>query len=156
MRFPTYFKRGKNTPAAGPAIGSDTAPTFGSGHVTSTTPGSNRDNIMASRIAGVGNPIARLAVGYWYEGGGVAVTLPVTAWVWDANSAQWYQAASGTLTNGQITYLKIPVLADPPPTQANIGAPGAGGVEVLIVVADNTSPDGTLHFVAGPDTAEGQ
>lgn len=148
MRFPVYFKRQKGA-GANPAIGTDTAPTVTDGHGSSS-----KDNVLAARVSGREISIARLAVGFWYEGAGAATVLPVTVWVWDTNSEKWYKASSGSLTNGEITYLKLPVLADPPQTSANMGTPNAGGFEAMIVVADNAIGDGVLHFVAGPDTSQ--
>lgn len=150
MFFPVYFKRKKGAgPADIPDLGSDTDPT-----VSTKAKTANADNVASVKVGGVGNAIHRIAIGYWYEGGGAAVTLPVKIWAYDRNSEKWYQAASGTLTNGQLTYLRNPYLADPPQTSSNMSRPTAGGGEILIVIADNTSPDGTCHFVAGPDTGQ--
>lgn len=143
MRFPTYFKRGLNASPL-PNVGSDTAPTFSSGALK------NVDNVLSHKLS---RPMKRIAVGYWYEGIGVAVTLPVTIFVFDEKSQKWYQASTGTLTNGQLTYLRVSSLADPPQTQANLAVP-QHGVDVLVIVANNSGPDGTYHFVAGPDSSE--
>lgn len=144
MRLPTYFKRRKGaSPASLAAIGSDSAPTF------ATDGKIQGDNVLSHKFT---RPFDRIAIGYWYEGGGSAVTLPVTIYVFDESSSRWYEAATGTLTNGKLTFLRCPCPCDPPPTQANMSKP-SHGVDVLIVVADNTSPDGILHFAAGPDAA---
>lgn len=148
MRFPVYFKRQKGA-GPNPAIGSDAVPV-----VTTEHGNTSKDNVLQLRISGLAVAVARIAVGFWYEGAGAAAVLPVTVWVWDSNSSKWYKASSGSLTNGEITYLKLPVLADPPQTSANMGNPNAGGVEAMIVIADNAIGDGVLHVVAGPDTAQ--
>lgn len=142
MQFPTYFTRGKNF-AGIPTLGSDPAPTVSTGE---------RKNIDVVCSYKPARDVHRFVVGYWYEGGGAAVTLPVGIWVFDAASKKWFQSGSGTLTNGQLTAIRIPRLTDPPQTAANIGLPTMA-VDAMIVIADNTAPDGRYHFVAGPDTA---
>ncbi len=145
MRFPVYFKRRKGaTPADLAAIGSDTAPTVSTGSMK------NLDNILSHKLS---HPVHRVAVGYWYEGVGAIVTLPVELWVFDETSGKWYQASTGTLTNGKVTYLRMAALATPPQTSANISMP-AHGFDAMLIVSDNSSGDGTLHFVAGPDAAQ--
>lgn len=149
MRFPVYFKRRKGS-GSDPLLGSDTKPTVASKKLDYTSPAGPGDNILSHKLQ---RPMNRVAVGWWYEGGGAApANLPVTIYVWDETSEKWYEAATGTLEDGTITYLKCVALADPPQTTANLGQP-QHGVDVLIVVEDNTGADGTYHFVAGPDTA---
>ncbi len=147
MRFPVYFKRRKGAaPADLAAIGSDSAPTF------ATPVRKNADNILSHKLS---RPVNRIALGYWYDpanGTDTPVVLPVTIYVGDENSDKWYEAATGSLTSGKLTYLKVAALADPPQVQANMGQP-SHGFDVMIVVADNSSSDGTHHFVAGPDSA---
>lgn len=145
MRLPVYFKRRKGaSPADMATIGSDSAPTITTGSIK------NQDNILSHRLA---RPMKRVVLGYRYEGVGVAVTLPVTLYAFDEGSGMWFQASSGTLTNGQLTYLRVPVPCDLPQVAANMSVP-AHGVDVMIIVADNASPDGTIHVVAGPCMAE--
>lgn len=151
MRFPVYFKRIKGAGTL-PLLGSDTKPTVSTPKTAyyASMPGKTGDNILSHKLQ---RPMNRVAVGWWYEGGGAApATLPVTIYVYDENSEKWYEAATSTLVNGKITYLKCTALADPPQTAANMGTP-QHGVDVLIVVEDNSGADGTYHFVAGPDTA---
>lgn len=144
MRFPVYFKRRKGGSGSVPLLGSDTKPTVASKKSSYT------DNILSHKLQ---RPMNRVAIGWWYEGGGTApASLPVTIYVYDETSEKWYQAASGTLADGMISYLKCVSLADPPQIAANLGQP-QHGVDVLIVVEDNSGADGTYHFVAGPDTA---
>lgn len=148
MRFPLYFKRSKNGDE--PALGSDSKPTFASTKLDYTDSPAPGDNILAHKLS---RPMNRVAIGWWYEGGGSApASLPVTIWAWDETSGHWYQAASGTLTNGEITYLRCASLCDPPQVMKNLDTP-QHGIEVLVVVEDNTGADGTYHFVAGPDSA---
>lgn len=142
MRFQTYFKRQKGSASSDPLLGSDAAPIVSDPKRAPVTNGFEHRAIDCERIA----------VGYWYEGGGGAVTLPVTLWVFDEESGKYYQASTGTLTNGQITYLRCPILAPPPQTQANLTKPNQG-VSILIQIADNTGPTGIYHFGAGPDLA---
>jgi hypothetical protein len=146
MRFPLYFKRGKGAAdeALYGALGGDTTPTVSTKQIAGKT------NCLSHRIV---KPIHRIAVAHWYEGAGAIVTLPVVLWVYDMASEKWFQASSGTLTNGQITYLKCPVLDVPSQVQANMGTP-AQSIDAMIVVADNTAGDGVYHFVAGPDQAQ--
>lgn len=145
MRFPVYFKRRKGaTPADLAVIGSDTAPDITIGSLK------NKDNVLSHKQP---HPVHRIAVGYWYEGAGSIVTLPVELWVFDETSGKWYQASTGTLTNGKLTYLRLSVLANPPQTSANMDTP-SNGFDAMLIVSDNASGDGTLHFVAGPDTAQ--
>lgn len=143
MRFPVYFKRRVGA-GTDPVLGTDATP------VVSTPPMQGKDNILSHRLQ---RPLKRIAIGYWYEGVGVAVTLPVAIWTLDENSGKWFKAAAGTLTNGEMTYLRNPSLADPPQVQANLAVPGHGAT-VMIVIADNTGPTGTYHFVVGPDSSE--
>ncbi len=144
MRFPVYFKRRIGGSGSIPTVGSDTAPTF------ATTALKNLDNILSHRLQ---RPMKRVSIGYWYEGVGSIVTLPVSIYLFDESSAKWYLASTGTLTNGQMTYLRCASLADPPQVQANLGQPGHG-IDVMIVVSNNSGGDGTYHFIAGPDTSE--
>lgn len=141
MQFPVYFKRRVGA-GNDPVLGSDSAPIV-------TTPKKSGDNVMSHKLS---RPMKRIAVGYWTDAA-APVTLPVSIWVWDAASEKWYRADAGTLTNGQVTYLKCPSLCDPPQTQANLKNP-QHGVDVLIIVSDNTATTGTYHFVAGPDAAD--
>lgn len=147
MRFPVYFKRSvtlTNNPVLG--TGTDPVPTI------ATASEKNKDNILSHRL---NKPIQRVAVGYWFEpsAAGSPVTLPVEIWVFDETSGFWFKASSGTLTSGALTFLRIPSLADPPQTAANLSQPGHG-FDAMIVVADNSGAAGTYHFVAGPDTAQ--
>jgi hypothetical protein len=149
MRFPVYFKRIKGAGTL-PLLGSDTKPTVASKKLDYTPPTKPGDNILSHKLQ---RPMNRVAIGWWYEGGGAApASLPVTIYVWDETSEKWYTASTGTLTNGVITYLKCVSLADPPQIAANLGQP-QHGVDVLVIVEDNAGADGTYHFVVGPDTA---
>lgn len=148
MRFQTYFTRRKGA-GSGTLLGADTAPVFGTG-----APQANKDNVCATKVAGVGNAIQRMAVGVRYEGAGAPIALTAVLWAFDHASKQWYQASTGTLTDGQLTYMRIPTLADAPQTAANMGNPSAGGGEFMLVVADGATGDGVYHFVMGPDTAQ--
>jgi hypothetical protein len=158
MYFPVYFKRKTGaTPASVPDLGTGTDPL----PVFSTNFGNDGkwpDALLSSKTNGIGNPIKRVAVGYQFDDGadGTSVDLAVTLWAFDHNSGHWYQADSGTLKQGQLTYLKAPYLADPPPTHQNQLKPTPGGQELLIVVADPgmSAVDGTYHFVAGPDLSD--
>lgn len=149
MRFPVHFQRrkGAGTP---PLLGSDTKPTVASTKFDYTNAPAPNDNILSHKLQ---RPMNRVAIGWWYEGGGSApASLPVTIYVYDDTSGKWYEASTGTLADGKITYLKCVALADPPQIAANLGQP-QHGVDVLVIVEDNTGADGTYHFVVGPDTA---
>lgn len=152
MRFPVYFKRRKGAGTL-PLLGSDSKPTVASKKLDYYPPAKpSSDNILSHKLQ---RPMNRVAVGWWYEGGGAApASLPVTIYVYDEASEKWYQASTGTLTNGIVTYLKCVALCDPPQVQANLGQP-QHGVDVLVIVEDNTGADGTYHFVVGPDMAFG-
>ncbi len=145
MQFPVYFRRRKGS-GTDPLLGSDAAPTF-----ASPTGKGPRDCVLSHKFA---RPTHRVAVGCWYEGVGTPVDLAVSVWIWDdaIPGGRWFQSDAGTLRNGEITFLQIPVLDDPPPTAARMGHP-QNGFEVLILVSDNSAPNGTYHFVAGPDAA---
>lgn len=150
MRFPVYFKRRKGA-GTDPLLGSDTKPTVTSTRLAYAAPNTS-DNVLSHKLQ---RPMNRVVIGWWYEGGGAApANLPVTIYVWDDTSSKWYQAATGTVTNGVLTYLKCAALCDPPQTAANLGQP-QHGVDVLVIVEDNTGADGTYHFVVGPDMAFG-
>ena len=155
MRFPLYFQRRKGGSGNVPVLGTaDTKPTFTSSKLDytkgGTSPSAPGDNILAHKLQ---RPMERVAIGWWYEGVGAApASLPVTIYAWDDTSGHWYEAATGTLANGKLTYLRCVSLADPPQVQANLGQP-QHGVEVLVIVEDNAGADGTYHFVAGPDSA---
>lgn len=150
MRFPVYFKRRKGGSGPVPLLGSDTKPTVASTKLDYTSGSAPKDNVLSHKLA---RPMNRVAIGWWYEGGGSAPTnLPVTIYVYDETSEKWYAAAEGTLEDGAISYLRCVSLADPPQVQANLGQP-QHGVDVLVVVEDNSGADGTYHFVVGPDTA---
>lgn len=151
MRFQTYFTRRKGA-GAGTLLGADTAPAFAP--PGGAAPQADKDNVCAFKVAGVGNAINRLAVGMRYEGAGAPIALNATVWAYDRLSQQWYKAATGTLTDGEISYFRIPSLADAPQTAANLSNPSAGGGEIMLVVADGATGDGVYHFVMGPDTAE--
>lgn len=155
MRFPVYFKRDCGGANHGnPAIGSDSPPTFTSDRENIAAGQAIRqDTILAHKLQ-FDRPTNRIAIGYWFDASN-PVTLPCDVWVWDSKSGHWYKAGSGTLTSGQLTYVRIPYLADPPQTQAlnpNLDAPNQG-LLAMLVVSDNTAPAGTAHIVAGPDSA---
>lgn len=152
MRFPLYFKRAKGAGITDPLLGSDTTPTVASDRVTFSNGGTGNkgSNVFSHKLQ---RPLERVAIGWWYEGGGAApANLPVAIWVWDDTSSHWFKAASGTLTNGVLTYLQCPSLCDPPAIAANMSFP-QHGVDVMVVVGDNAGADGVYHFVAGPDSA---
>lgn len=154
MRFQTYFKRGVGGTSADPAFSVDGDPSFGD-----PPPDDGHDSALyvATQRSGIGNPVRRIAVGYRFDGGGAGTgkDAPVKLWAFDRRSMQWYLAASGTLKDGELTYLKCPALSDPPQTSGNMNVPTAGGGEFLIVVTEPASADnGTYHFVAGPDLAD--
>lgn len=153
MRFPVYFKRQKGAVVVDPAIttlgvGSDAVPTVATkGEIA------GHDNVLVAKVAGIGNSIRRVAVGYWFSAGSGAA-LTATLWVFDRNSEKWFMASTGTLTDGQLTYFRVPYLADPPQTSANMSSPTSGGVEYMLSVADPGAgaANGVYHFVMGPDT----
>lgn len=151
MYFPIYFKRQKGAVSQDPALGvaTDPAPVFGTAALART------DTILNAKIGGVGNQIQRVAVGYWFSGGSGA-DLTATLWAFDRNSACWYKAATGTLKDGEVTYFRVPYLADPPQTAANMSKPSSGGGEYYLSVADPGvgAGNGVYHFVMGPDTAQ--
>lgn len=144
MRFPTYFKRQIGAASSDPLLGSDAKPTVATRSLKNLT------NEVSHKLS---RPTQRIAIGYWYEGGGAGADLPVTVHVYDEKSERWYQTGSGTLKSGEITYVKMSVLDDPPQTATNILQP-QHGFDALIVVADNTGATGVYHFVAGPDAAQ--
>lgn len=152
MRFQTYFTRQKGGVTPDPVLGaaSDPEPTF----ATNTPPAADDDNLLLAKVGGIGNPVQRVAVGYWYSAGG-GVDLTAKLWVWDSASEKWYLAGTGTLKDGQLTYFRTPVLADPPQTSANLGKPSAGGMACMLTVADpgGGALAGVYHFVMGADVA---
>lgn len=155
MRFPVYFKRDAGGASNGnPVLGSDTAPTFASDKDNSSAGNPfKKDTILAHKLQ-FDRPTNRIAIGYWFDSA-MPVTLPCDVWVWDSKSEKWFKAGSGTLTSGQLTYVRIPYLADPPQTQAlnpNLETPNQG-LLAMLVVSDNTSPSGIVHIAAGPDSA---
>lgn len=151
MNFHTYFKRRVGpSPAEVPALGAatDPEPAFDAGV------DANKDSFFIAKVGGVGNPIQRVAIGYRFSGG-AGLALVAKLWAYDRNSKQWYLAASGNLADGALTYLRVPCLADPPQTQANLTRPTAGGIECLVTIADPGGlGNGTYHFVVGADTAQ--
>lgn len=156
MRFPTYFKRQKGTtdpdtttvPLLG--VGTDAVPAF-------ATKGeeAGRSNVMLAKVGGIGNAIHRVAVGYWFSGGSGA-DLTATLWVYDSNSEKWYECSTGTLKDGTLTYFRVPYLADPPQTGANLSTPTSGAAQYMLSVADPGvgAGNGVYHFVMGPDTSQ--
>lgn len=148
MRFQKTFTRVK--PAAPPAVtlGSDALPAGG--------PDAAADKpILFQRVANAGQAPQRVAFGYKYTGAGTP-TLDVEAWVWDDESENWYLAASVTgLAPNTLAYFRVPALAEPPQTQANITRPNAGGSQVFLLVKDTggLAPNGTYLFATGADLA---
>jgi hypothetical protein len=152
MRFPVYFKRDAGGASNGnPTLGDDDAPTFSSTRDESTPGDPFLTDCMLAHKLQFDRPTNRIAVGYWFDGMS-PVTLPCDLWVWDSKSEKWYKAASGTLTSGALTYIRIPYLADSPATQSNFDVPNQS-LLVMLVVSDNSEPSGTVHIVAGPDSA---
>jgi hypothetical protein len=112
------------------------------------------DNLLAMRFANnAGWPIHRIAVGYNYRGAGSAVTLPATIWIWDALTVRWYQTTMGTLTADRITFFDCVSLIDPQTKQANLFTPmsSGGSLEALLIVSDNSGPNGEYRFGMGAD-----
>lgn len=149
MRFQKTFTRVKPAAAPDVTLGTDALPAGGPDAAASQP-------ILFQRVAGAGQSAPqRVAVGYKYTGAG-APTIDVEAWVWDAESANWYLASSTTgLAPNTLAFLRIPSLAEPPQTQANIGKPNAGGSQVFILAKDTggTAPNGTYLFACGADLA---
>jgi hypothetical protein len=146
MRFGLYFKRQLGGGTTDPLLGSDTAPTVSTTRI-------QKDCVFATKVPPQARPTQRLAIGYWYEGGGGAVDIPVTIWAWEETSGKYYKASTGTLKSGEIAYFRMPCPGQLPQTQANLATP-ASGVDAFIQVANNTGANGTFHFVVGADDAQ--
>lgn len=152
MRFPTLFRRQKGSASSDPALG-DSEPTISTG-----APASNADNVLVAKVGSIGNPSHRIAIGFRFDpngGGGTTGTLTAKVWAYDSNSEKWYLCGSATLTDGQLSFVRVPYIADPPQTSGNLGKPTSGGATYLITVADPGAGSGTgiYTFVAGPDLA---
>lgn len=152
MRFHTNFRRVIDSGDSRDDFADDVAPAFSS---VPEPPASDKDNVLNVKVGGVGNTVHRVAVGYRFDDGaaGAGADLTAALWCYDHLSEQWYKASTGTLKDGEVTYFKVPCLADPPQTTANMGRPGNGG-QYMLVVADPLTGDGTYHFVMGADTAQ--
>jgi len=151
MNFQVFKRRVGASPATISVLGTATDPI----PLVTTKAAPGKDNVLQAKVGGVGNAIHRVACGYWYEGAGVAVDCAAALWIYDRGSEKWYQAASGTLRSGELTFFRVPYLADPPQTNANLTKPTSGGGEYMLVVASpGGAPDGTYHFVMGADTSQ--
>src|SRR5258706_11743603 len=113
MRFPVLFTRRIGGSGAVPLLGSDSAPTVSSAAIKTA------DNLLSHKLA---RPTNRVALGYRFSAGS-GVDLPAAIYVWDEKSSMWFKSDYGTLKDGEITYLQVPVLDDPPQVAANQGQP---------------------------------
>ena len=149
MRFQKTFTRAKPAGGGVTGLGADVLPTGGPAE------GADRP-ILFSRVAGAGQAAPqRVAVAYKYTGAG-SPTIDLEVWVWDAETQDWYLASSvNALAPKTIAYLRIPALAEPPQTQANIGKPHGGGSQVFVLAKDTggTAPNGTYLFACSADLA---
>lgn len=158
MRFLKSFKRQKGSASTDPVLGltTDPAPLYSA---NPSAPSANKDNVMSFKTGGIGNAIKRVAIGYRFSAGS-GVALTATLWVYEKLTEQWYQASTGTLNDGQLTYFKVPVPADGPQNTANgtaaMLAPTAGGVDCLLSVADPGAGAavGVYIFTMAPDLSE--
>ncbi len=149
MRFHQYFTRVINAGASRDDFAADTAPAF---LASPAPPAADKDNVLNVKVGGIGNTVHRVAVGYRLAAGS-GPDMPANLWCYDHLSEQWYKCSTGTLKDGEITYFKVPYLADPPQTGGNMGRPTGGG-QYMLVVTDPVTGDGTYHFVMGADLAQ--
>jgi hypothetical protein len=144
MRFPTTFKRYKG--GGSPVLGSDGA----AGVPPTSTPLAQDNLLLSTGYSNQGWPAHRIAVAY--KGPAAAIALAAQVWVYDNLSGAWYEVgAPQNITPNRITYFDVVALVDPPPTSANLGNPGSGGVQALLVVQDGVTPNGEYVFSMGAD-----
>jgi hypothetical protein len=153
VRFPLHFVRTLPTPAA-PLIGlgADTVPSTAPDHAT-------MDNLFVGKfVSNSGFPVERLAIGYKYTGAGPAVALPCQLWIWEDKTQAWYLLATanlsapGTSGQGTITPLRVLSGAEAPSLGSDYGGGGnIGSLTVLIIVQNNSAPNGTYDFVVAPN-----
>jgi hypothetical protein len=147
MRFQKTFRRVKPATPPGTTLGGDSLPAGG--------PAQSSDAIIGARVQGFGqHPPERIVVGCKYTGAGPFVDLNVELWVWDSETASWFKAATGTLKQDELLYLRCPFLVERPQTQANIGTPTSGGTDAYVLVKDpGAAADGAYLFGVGADAA---
>lgn len=163
MRFPFQIVRYFITIPAGEfGLGTDGLPNaFGGQPENYAGVRAARTNVFAARLCNInGWPIQRVAVGYKYEGAGSPPgTLPITFWILDELSRNWYQMPSPAtvLTLNTITFFDHPALADNQQTKSSepdaIVRREIGSLDVALVIGNAGAVDGRYLFPVGADVS---
>lgn len=162
MRFPFMVTRYFTTvPAGEVTLGSDTLPNSFSGEPGNyASLNAKKSNVFSCRLANInGWPVQRIVVGYKYEGAGSPpATLPVTVWVLDETSRNWYQVAGpATLLQNQLVFFDHPILSDNQQTQGNtadaVVKREVGSLDVALVIGSAGAVDGRYLFPVGADVS---
>ena len=149
MRFTKRFLRRKNGSGPVPTIGSDG--TAGATNPPTEPPGS-RDNLLSVKpYSNQGWPGHRVAVAYASTSGAAGTALPCEAWIYDHLTEKWYLVDSKNLVFNAVTFFDVVALLDSAITQASLGEPASGAIEVFFKIQDNALPDGEYTFAVGAD-----
>ena len=128
-------------------------------------PSGMQDNVLIGKQIDKNTiPMRRLAVAFLGPTSALAQTADFYAW--DELTEHWYKlnASAVTLTPGQISYLDVPVLSNPPASTTPFGGTGtnwvpppgdSGSIAIMCVVATAAAmqPDGTYSFAMALDAA---
>lgn len=144
MRFHKTFKRRVGAVSSDPVLGSDAAPT--------SQPQATADNVFSFAMTHpMGWPVHRVVVGYSYAGAGPALTLTADLYLYDEESAVWYQvnATPVQLLPGKLGTFDLVSPSAPKPATSS-----GGGVDACIVVtAAGGDPNGIYTFALAADLA---
>lgn len=168
MRMHAVFSRWKSGGAGTVTLGSDAVPNAAQGadgvapgvappntqsKAGAVGTGQVGDNALIARFSATnGFPVNRVAVAYNYIGAGSPVTLTADLYLWCSAMQRWFKVSTGTLVNGQITLFQCVALSEPV-ARATASVPASGSIEALLIVADNTAPNGEHRFAMGADVA---
>lgn len=161
MRFPFQIVRYFTTVPAGEfGLGTDGLPNSFAGqpeNYAGVRP--TRSNVFSARLANInGWPIQRVCVAYKYDGAGPApLLLPVTCWVLDELSRNWYQVGGpSSLLLNQLVYFDHPILSDNQQVKSGTDAivrREVGSLDVALVIGNAGAVDGKYSFAVGADVS---
>ncbi len=163
MKFPIKFTRIKPSTTGFITLGSDALPVDSDGN---PRPGNmlTDDNYISSRPSNInGWPLMRLAVACKYTGAGSpgSTNLPATVFFFESNLQCWVALASSnshiiessisTTTGPALQFYDVVPLIDLPHVTANLDSIDSGTVGQLLLVSDNSAPNGQYDFIMGYD-----
>lgn len=156
MHFPVTFTRvvAAGTTWAQDVLPQDAAGNFlqpGIGTAATANGALNDDVLQVAPGDGTGNPVHRVAVGYY--GPALAPYFGANLYAWDAATRQYFKCTQGqkTLRPGSVTYFDLITLASAPVRAGNLDQALNMGTALVLIVTPPPSgmANGTYAFAMG-------